>query len=275
MVMNGRKAKIWITGFLILVIGMLMVVGNWVVRVDPFFHYHKPITNAYYYNLNNQRSQNDGIIKHFDYDALITGTSMTENFKTSEMDDIFGTNSIKVPYSGGSYKEINDALRIALESNPDLKIIVRGLEMYKFTADKDEMRSNLGEYPTYLYDNIWYNDVKYIFNRDVIFKRVYPMVVTNKDKGVTPGITSFDDYSNWMARYTFGVKAVCSEGIAAPGNAEPMHLSEYERDIVMGTIHQNITLLANEYPNVIFYYFLPPFSIAWWIDLVDNGSVYK
>lgn len=93
------KSKLWIIGYLVLVVGALSIAGAWVVKVNPFFHYHKPLTEAYYYNLDNQRSQNDGISKHFDYDALITGTSMTENFKTSELDAIFGTNSIKVSYA--------------------------------------------------------------------------------------------------------------------------------------------------------------------------------
>ena len=77
--------------------------------------------------LNNERSQNNGISKHFNYDALITGTSMTENFKCSEMDSIFGTNSIKVPFSGGTYKEINDNVRVGLKNNSELRIVVWGL----------------------------------------------------------------------------------------------------------------------------------------------------
>lgn len=82
-----------------MVLSALGIIGAWVYHIDPFFHYHKPYTNGYYYTLNNQRSQNNGICKHFDYNALITGTSMTENFMTSEMDAIFGTNSVKVPFS--------------------------------------------------------------------------------------------------------------------------------------------------------------------------------
>ena len=92
------KSKSWLAGWFILVTVILGMVGTWVYKIDPFFHFHKPYTDVYYYNLNNQRSQNDGICKHFDYDALITGTSLTENFKTSEFDKIFGVNSVKVPY---------------------------------------------------------------------------------------------------------------------------------------------------------------------------------
>lgn len=202
------NSKIWILIYLILVIGALVVVAMQVIRVDPFFHYHQPDTDNYYYILNNERSQNDGIIKHFDYDAIITGTSMTQNFKTTEMDEIFGTNSIKIPYSGASYKEINDSLIVALKHNKNLKTIIRGLDINRFLQDKNIMRLDLGEYPTYLYDNNIFNDVQYIFNREVIFNRTYPMMLANDSDDFEGGITSFDAYSNWMARYTFGINAV-------------------------------------------------------------------
>ena len=107
--MKGKSFK-WIVGYLVLVVCALGVVAGLVIKVDPFFHYHKPMVDTYYYHIVNERSQNDGIVKQFDYDAVITGTSMTENFKTSEMDEIFGVHSIKVPFSGGTYKEINDNL---------------------------------------------------------------------------------------------------------------------------------------------------------------------
>ena len=118
------------------------------LTIDPYFHYHKPYTDSYYYDLNNQRSQNDGISKHFDYNALITGTSMTENFKTSELNEIFGVNSVKVSYSGGSYKEMNDNLVIALKNNSNLKMVVRGLDTGMFFDAPDRMREDLGKYPT-------------------------------------------------------------------------------------------------------------------------------
>lgn len=269
------KSKWWLIGYLILVAGALTVVGAWVVKVDPFFHYHKPDTEAYYYNLNNQRSQNDGISRNFDYNALITGTSMTENFKTSELDTIFGTNSIKVPYAGASYKEINDNLIKALANNPNLKIIVRGLDLIKFVEDKDTLRQDMGEYPAYLYDKNIFNDVWYIFNRDVLFSRVYPMVIANENEGFEPGITSFDEYSNWMKGLPFGINTVCPNGITVQSVGEPIHLTDAEKSIVLGTTYQNITSLAEQYPEVTFYYFFTPYSAVWWQQLLNDGTIYK
>ena len=269
------KSKIWITTFLVIVIGALFMVAMLVIKIDPFFHYHKPDTNTYYYDLNNQRSQNNGITKNFDYNALITGTSMTENFKTSEFDEIFGVNSIKVSFSGGTYKEINDNVRLALSSNKELKTVVRALNTYNLWNDKDAMRQDLGDYPTYLYDNNMLNDVKYIFNRNVIFQRIYPMLAAVNDEDFSPGITSFDDYSNWMAPYSFGINAVCPEGVEVQTPGEPVHLTEYEKDVIVANVEQNVIALAAEYPDVTFYYFYPPYSIMYWQSLLADGTIYR
>lgn len=131
------KVKVWLISWLILVVSALSVFGYWVYKIDPYFHYHKPELERYFYSLNNQRSQNDGISKHFEYDALVSGTSMTENFRTTEVDDIFGCNSIKVAFSGGTYKEINDNIEIALKNNGNLKTIIRCLDMGNFMNSYD------------------------------------------------------------------------------------------------------------------------------------------
>ena len=75
--------------------------------VDPYFHYHKPYTN---YRLADERYINDGIARNFDYDAIIIGNSLSENFKCSQYDALFDVKSVKLPYSGSGVKELWDAL---------------------------------------------------------------------------------------------------------------------------------------------------------------------
>ena len=158
------KSKQWFGIWLFAVLGALTAIGCWIVRIDPFFHYHKPDTERYFYVLDSERNQNDGITRQFDYDALITGTSMTENFKTSELEDLFGVRAVKVPASGGTFKEINDIVRRALQYQPKLKLVVRGLDLNHVFSAPDSLRQDLGKYPEYLYDNNLFNDVEYVLN---------------------------------------------------------------------------------------------------------------
>ena len=269
------KGKVWLIGWLIIVCIGLGVIGGYMYKIDPYMHFHKPDTERYFYSLDNQRSQNDGITKHFNYDALITGTSMTENFKTSEMNTIFDCNSIKVSYSGGSYKEMNDNLKIAVNNNPNLKTVVRGLDIGMFFDDKDRMREDLGAYPTYLYDANPLNDVKYLFNRDLIWNRVYSMVTAINEDGFKPGITSFDDYSRWQYYYVFGINTVCPDGVSDVTKGKPVHLTDEQKEIIKNNITQNVTSLAEKNSNITFYYFFTPYSAVWWKDLVSAGTIYK
>ena len=98
------KYKIWIITTLFFSIIAFIIFASVTIYIDPLFHYHKPL-NKYKYPINNERYQNDGITRNFEYESIITGTSMTENFKKSEADKIFESDFIKVPFSGGYYKE--------------------------------------------------------------------------------------------------------------------------------------------------------------------------
>ena len=253
---------------------VLSVFGFWVYKIDPFFHYHKPDLDKYFYLLDNQRSQNDGIIKHFDYDALITGTSMTENFRVSEANKFFSRNFIKVAYNGGTYKEINDNIKNALEVNKNLKLVIRSLDMGKFLSPYDEMRTDMGEYPTYLYDKNPLNDVEYLLNRDVIFSRAYQMTLDNDKENFEPGITNFDDYSRWPLYFVYGINSVAPDGVSI-AETEQVHLTEQEKEVIKKNIDLNVTSVADDYPDVDFYYFYTPYSVVVWNDWRTDGSIYK
>ena len=262
-------------GFILLTVVALGLIAANIIHIDPFFHYHKPDTDKYFYSLNNQRSQNDGIVKHFDYTGLITGTSMAENFSNSEAENLWGCSFVKVPYSGGTYKEINGMIETALQYNPDLKYVIRGLDMDMFFVDKDRMRTDLGEYPTYLYDDDLLNDVHYLFNRDVFFSRVYPMMKARTETGFTPGITSFDQYSNWMNGKKFGKNVLFPNGVTFKKAANQDHITGKQTITVQKNVVQNVAVLASYYPDVTFYYFFPPYSAQWWKSLVENGTIYR
>ena len=262
--------------FMAAVLIVLTVTASTVIYVDPFFHYHKPHTDKYYYVLDNQRSQNDGILKRFDYDSLITGSSMAANFKTSEAEELFGGKFIKVPYLGATNREIGENVDIALSEKPEIKTVIRAFEMSHFIEDKDAIRYDMGVYPVYLSDNNIFNDVEYVFNRDVIFKRTLPMIKDSNSEGFKSGIDSFDEYSRWVHEYnSFGNNEIVPDGPWEMTVGEPVHMTEEERDLLAGNVTQNVIVLAEEHPDVDFYLFFPPYSAYWWEYLVESGNIYR
>ena len=262
------KYKLWIIVTLVLIIITFIMFASIIIYVDPLFHYHKPL-RKYKYPINNERYQNDGIIRNFEYEGIITGTSMTENFKKSEADKIFESDFIKVPFSGGTYKEINDNLKKAYDSGKEIKYIIRCLDYSHLTEDKDAYKENT-EYPFYLYNDNLFDDMNYILNKSILFGQVRGVIRHTKAGLKT---TSFDDYANWNAYFTFGSETVLGTYTLDEAASYLQVFSEDERRMVLGNIRQNVTSLAAGHPETNFYYFFPPYSICYWDSLKNNGQI--
>ncbi len=265
------RKKLWILGFLLLVTAALAVLGSKVVQVDPFFHYHKPNLDAYYYVLNNQRSQNDGIYRHFDYDAVITGSSLSQEFKTSEAEALFGHHFIKTPYNGATFWEIDMGLRSGFRHNKDIKLVIRGLDMPRLADDKNYTRNDLGTYPTYLYDDNPFNDVKYLFNRDILFSRVYEMEYANDQPGFQSGMESFDTYASKTASSHFGHNTVFTTSVPLAREGTPREMTEEDVQRVRDNIRQNFAEIAIQYPETTFYCYVVPLSAGTWLGWYRAG----
>ncbi|MCR5398390.1 MAG: hypothetical protein K6E68_02530 [Lachnospiraceae bacterium] len=260
--------------FLSLVCGGLVFIGLTVAIVDPLFHYHAPLKSMSY-SLYDERYQNNGIVKHFTYDAMITGTSMTENFKASEADALFGTDTVKTCFMGGSYKEISDNIRVALDANPNLKLIIRATDQFDIISPADKHVSTDPEttftYPIYLMDSNPFNDVEYILNKSLLSDAVTDIKMTLSH---TPS-TDFDEYSNWMSMYTFGKEQVLASYIRPELSSEIIPLTDEDRELMRANLEANVISLATDYPDVTFYTWIPPYSVAFYDVENRKGSLGK
>ena len=266
--MTGKK---WVTHFFILFMMTIVLIGGAVAFVDPFFHYRGP-NSRLFYRLYDQRSQNYGITKHFDYDAIITGTSMAENFKASELDALFGTDSIKVCFSGATNRELDENLRVAYDSGHNVRYVLRTIDYTMLATDKDEMRTDMGEFPVWLTNDNPLDDVKYLLNREVVLNYTVPCLwrfVT----GTNGGHTSFDEYSFTGNDNTFGVMEALGGRSEFKASTETKQATAEEMELLMGNVYQNIVELAKEHPETTFLYFYPPYSLAYWGGVKENGEI--
>ena len=198
-----------------------------VVTFDPWFHYHAPVKGLSYV-LDNERYQNDGIARNFEYEGIITGTSMTENFKTSIANECWGMDFVKISYAGSYFKEISESTERALSYNPDVKVVVCSLEMAFIMFDKD-MDSPEVPHPDYLYDNNILNDVEYIFNKKVLTYYI-PEILGRTIRGVPAN--SFDEYSRFADARPVGKDIVLAH-FPKPYVADlTVHLSDAEKEII-------------------------------------------
>lgn len=254
---------------ILLIIFFIIGVMSIVVIIDPFFHYHKPLKHInYFMNNNQQRYMNDGIVRNFDYDAIMTGTSMAENFRSTQFDSIFNVNSIKVPFSGGSYKEINDIVEVALKNNGDIKYVFRGLDYGKINEKYDKM--SYDNYPTYLYDNNILNDYKYVLNKGAFFQSLINIIKSFKGNIKI----DFDEYCSWRNKVS-GEDVVLRTYKRNQKKKDIEILKIEEIQIIKENIKKNVIELPKKYPNIKFIYFITPYSIVYWDSINQNGEILK
>lgn len=253
---------------MILILFILGVIIT-VVLIDPFFHYHKPLKKiSYFMDRGQQRYMNDGIVKNFEYDSIIVGTSMMENFKSSQFDNLFNSKSIKVPFSGGSYREINNIVDVSLKNKRDIKYILRGLDYGKIGEEYSKM--SYGNYPTYLYDDNILNDYKYILSKGAFFQSLINLIKSLKSKENI----NFDEYSSWRNKES-GRDVVLRTYKRDENKKEEEKLTLQEIEIVRENIEKNVLDLPKKYSDVKFIYFITPYSIVYWDSINQSGDILK
>jgi hypothetical protein len=138
--------------------------------------------------------------------------------------------------------------------------------------DADRLRLDLGSYPEYLYDNNPFNDVNYIFNKSILFDICLPMLDDARN-GKKPGITSFDDYATWMDKAKAGKRYVLGDRKLYKSPSENQPFTDDLKQKVYDNISENVVSVAKANPDVEFYYYFTPYSVAWWGGQNELGAV--
>lgn len=243
----------------------IVFLGIAVFIIDPYWHFHGPIEGVSY-RLGNGRYMNDGILRNYEYDAVIIGTSMCENFKTSQWDELSGNITVKVPFFGASYKELHDTLIRAFSYNDEIKTIIWGIDYNQLNTQWDNMKYS--DYPYYLYDDNFINDGNYLWNKTVLLRGMLPDLAYTIMGKASMG---FDEYNSWSEKS--GRDAVLKSYQPAEGDGQQKVLSEEQKIQIEENVKRNICDLIETHPKTEFYFFFTPYSIAYWDQLYYSGNL--
>lgn len=243
----------------------LFIVSFLIIAIDPYFNFHNPI-NGISYIMDNERYQNPGILKRYSYNALITGTSMDENIRVSQVNKLFGVNSVKAPFAGAYFPELAVAMRRAFSTGHNLKMITMSIGYYQYNEDKDYWGNEGFDYPEYMYDDNVFNDGPYLFNVGAL-KHVF-MDLHNTIKGIPS--TSIEDYCIW-GHNEYGKEAILRY-YNRPEKGVEIQFSKKDREVIGANITENIISLAKEHKDTTFYLYFPPYSVIYWDREIRNGG---
>lgn len=232
------------------------------VLFDPFFQYHKPLPGLKAV-LTDKEYQCIGSLKNFDYDSVIAGSSVSENYNNRWFDEGFDCTSIKAIRSYGATADLCYFLDIAFK-NHDIKYVFYNLDPSALSADPVTTFESTG-CPIYLYDDNHLNDIEYVLNKDVIFEKI-PYLIAQSLMGDYDEGNSY----NWAQWKNFNSDMILGLYI------RKLSVSDMkEEDYYQEELDGNLTLLCTEieaHPETDFKIFIPPYSMLWWDNIYRNGD---
>lgn len=250
----------------ILGIGLLLI-GLGTFLLDPLFQYHNT-----WFGLQptviNERYQNAGIAKTWEFDNAIIGNSMSENFQASWFNAGWGGKTVKLTAAGSHPLDWTYILNILESKKIAPKKVIFNFD-YGILNSSVEVTAH--DMPTYLYNERFLDDVNYLFNFSIIHDFSYPLI-KNKLAGTVPDI---DQAFVWDHGAQCG-KKILLDNLRTSGNESITEWSSDEKQENLKTAASNIHLLTSYIQNMSdtdFVFFVSPWNTLYWQSKVQNNSV--
>lgn len=263
--------KQWTRLALTLLFSALLLIVGAVVLIDPFEVYHQataftpPIANG------TQIYSNAGIAKNYDYDSIIIGSSMTENFRPSQLDSLLGGRFVKLCVNAGTPFNHRQMMDMAFGSH-DVRRVLYGLDIealtYFYTQPKCEM-------PDYLYDDNLFNDVQYWFNQSVLARYIPACLRTlgSHDESQRDTMYTWGDPDV----YAYGPQAALA-GITFSGTPVAQKDAREQTPVLSQAsklnVEHNLLPIIQAHPDTEFLFFFPPYSLARWYEFYAGGMLH-
>ncbi len=244
--MNYRRLYIQA---IIAIIVLLIALGTFIAIVDPYQQYHAR-TDKY---SGEQRYEISGIARNHDYDAILTGSSMSMNHYPAQVDSLFEWNTKNFSIMGATYDDYGIILPYII-SKGKVKNIIINIDVFSFARER-------GAVPKYLYDdNVW-NDYEYLYNYSSLKNAVRYLRNPIKGKDLyhfnspVGKIYLIEDFKRLKLKDSY-------EG--------EIYNFDMMKERFDSSILKNI---QDSSTRIIWYVYLPPYSIAEFILLKQYGDL--
>ena len=257
-------------GFTWAVLGVALCFGVGVVAlnyyVDPFQQYRQSTRYPPRFYNAWQRYENPGLARHYDYDRIVTGSSLMECVLPEDVDRAMGGRTINLSMSAQTAFDAGKLLGAALRTGKPRHIIM-SLDYNAFSGAPD--RSGFTEpFPSYLYDDTILNDLPYLLGIDTTRKSLETM------RGLRWSRFSGDPKRMWYwmdGHQFFAAKAV--HGL------DPANLNARFRqpprtlEGMQASFEANLAPVIEKYPETRFSFLYAPYAILVWMDFEQRGQL--
>lgn len=255
-------AKKYVRMILILLTTLFIVYAGAVYVIDPYLHYHAPWFGMTPQRSDDSRYENYGLARFLDYDAIMLGTSVTQDAKASEFNALFDCNALRVKFSAAYFKELGDFLKYAYAHHDgEINTVFWVLDITHVLTTVDTVGHT--DNPEYLYDDNFWNDSQYLLNKYVsvdLLRAVLNYSPLDFDYQVWNDPTGYD-------------ALIQVYGPNRPDQVEEKEFSAEIRAQIMENYETNILSIAREHPETEFLFVFPPGNAFYW-DYVSRDGEY-
>ena len=234
--------------------------------VDPFQQYRKPSWYAPHFYRTLQRHINPGLAKNYEYDTVITGSSMMENYSNAEAGRILEGRAIDLAIGAATSYELRHLLNTIIATG-QAKHIVFDMNYNAFSGSPtSQVVSEL--LPLYLYDTNPLNDLHYLLQWQTLSKSLE--IVTGSRRG---GFSIDADRPwYWADEYPFS-KMTVLHGLDLGDINRTYRQSIRSDDGMMASFETNLLPIFRAHPEIRFSLVYPPYSALVWRDFAQRNQL--
>lgn len=227
--------------------------------VDPYQFYREPTLYKPVY-FNDQRYQNPGLARSQDYSLAIVGTSMSDNFLHSYVEEKLGKKMVRLSTMGASMYEEKLMVNVVTHVKK-ADTIIWELNYYSFRGDTKRVTETGRGFPYYLYDNNPITDLKYLCNSDTLLRCYYIFLNEYKGKMHYTMTHNLEMLNAWYSTSKFSKENAMKDWILARNDLQRANPEEFTWDQLKANADKNLISVVKDNPGVEFILFYPPFSI--------------
>lgn len=229
---------------------------------DPFYQYHKP-----FFNLNASLFDRDnqvvGTIRTFDYDSVLLGSSVAENFESTFLDNHYNCQTLKIIRASGSVADLLYYMDIAHEKQ-NLANVFWCMDIFAMTAST-EVTLYDESIPRYLHTETIFDDISYLYNKDILFE-IIPLSIANSFLNRSTGGNAY----NWAEDKIFSPHQAM-RAYQKPDTILPLtDISSQTQTLINKNISMTIEEITS-HPDTEYTIIFPPYSLLWWDCGYTNG----
>lgn len=255
------SAKKWTVLTICVTVALLLMLAVVMYITDPLLYFRKEtkILSLWEYN---QLYSGPGVARYYDYDTVVTGSCMVQQFDTRMIDEAYDANSVKLTYNGATAYNVKTILDICFETHPEIKRAIIPMDIFLSVKDVNEYSYPL---PEYMYEKNLGNSVKYLLNANIAYHQLLPNVI-----GTLHGETHLAMEAE-PENHEYGATLALSEFTPTDNSAFPVGDPNLYRTNTEQNLEQNILPLIEAHPNTEFQFFVPSYSILYWGKLCKEG----